>query len=152
MFLHLSVSHAVHKEGLPHRDPLDRDIPGQRPPWTETPLDRDHRMVKSGRYTSNFNVFLFVVQSIALLPRPFPDAGRFWLNKINTFLNAPLILTRFSRFTVVEVIDDADKLEELQTKEHGGFSSKMILACGVRGIVNRVKDGSVYVEMINGDK
>ena len=109
-------------------------------------------MVKSGRYTSNWNVFLFVVQSIALFPRPLPDAGRFWLNKINTFLNAPLILTRFSRFTVVEVIDDADKLEELQTKEHGGFSSKMILACGVRGIVNRVKDGSVYVEMINGDE
>ena len=109
-------------------------------------------MAKSGRYTSNWNVFLFVVQSIALLPRPIPDGGRFWLYKINTFLNAPLILTRFSRFTVVEVIDDADKLEELQTKEHGGFSSKMILACGVRGIVNRVKDGSVYVEMINGDK
>ena len=59
---------------------------------------------------------------------------------------------RFSRFTVVEVIDDADKLEELQTEEHGGFSSKIILACGVRGIVNRVKDGSVYVECINGDK
>ena len=53
---------------------------------------------------------------------------------------------------MVEVIDDADKLEELQTEEHGGFSSKMILACGVRGIVNRVKDGSVYVECINGDK
>ena len=32
--------------GYPNRDPLDRDPPGQRPswtesPWTETPLDRD---------------------------------------------------------------------------------------------------------------
>ena len=25
----------------PDRDPLDRDLPGQRPPWTEILLDRD---------------------------------------------------------------------------------------------------------------
>ena len=39
MFLHLSVSHSVHSGGggLPDRDPLDRDPPGQ---------------VKSGRYAS----------------------------------------------------------------------------------------------------
>ena len=27
--------------GLCHGDPLDRDQPGQNPPWTETPPDRD---------------------------------------------------------------------------------------------------------------
>ncbi len=53
---------------------------------------------------------------------------------------------------MVEVIEDSDKLEALQTREHGGFSNKMILACGVRGIVNKVSDGSVYVECINGDE
>ena len=43
MFLHLSVNHSVHSGAgrLPNRDPLNRDTPGQKPPWTETPLDRD---------------------------------------------------------------------------------------------------------------
>ncbi len=52
----------------------------------------------------------------------------------------------------MDIEDDADKLKALQTEEHGGFSNKMILACGIRGIVNKVSDGSVYVECVNGDK
>ena len=41
--------------------PLERDLPGQRPPgqrppWTETP-----RMVKSRRYTSYWDAFLFYI-------------------------------------------------------------------------------------------
>ena len=49
--------------------PLDRDPPGQRPPWTENPLDRDPpgqrppwtetpHMVTSGQYASYWNAFL----------------------------------------------------------------------------------------------
>ena len=52
----------------------------------------------------------------------------------------------------MDIIEDADKMEELQTSGHGGFNKKMILACGIRGIVNKVGDGSVYVECVNGDK
>ena len=60
--------------------PLDRDPPGQRPsgqrpPWTETPLDGDPlgqrppwtetspHTVKSGRYASYWNAFLFHIHA-----------------------------------------------------------------------------------------
>ena len=62
------------------------------------------------------------------------------------------IIFRFPRYAVVDIIEDADKMEELQTSGHGGFNKKMILACGIRGIVNKVGNGSVYVECVNGDK
>ena len=78
MFLHLCVILFTEGGGLPDRDPhqtedlldrnpLDRDPPGQRhPPWTKTPPspDRDPPcMVKSGRYASYWNAFLFHVVS-----------------------------------------------------------------------------------------
>ena len=46
MFLHLSVSHSVHRGGVS---------------LTETPLDRDlpPQLVKSGQYVSYWNAFLF---------------------------------------------------------------------------------------------
>ncbi len=59
---------------------------------------------------------------------------------------------RFPKYSVVEIIDDSDKLKALQTSDHGGFNNKMILACGIRGIVNKVKSGSVCVECVNGDE
>ena len=40
----------------------------------------------------------------------------------------------------------------MQTKEHGGWNDKMQMACGTRGIVNKVKRGSVFVEGVNGDE
>ena len=61
-FLHLSVSHSVHRgRGFPNREPPPRQrspwtetLPGQRPPKIETPCT-----LKSGRYASNWNAFLF---------------------------------------------------------------------------------------------
>ena len=59
---------------------------------------------------------------------------------------------RFIRFSIVEFEKDVAKFKKLQTKKHGGWSDKMELACGIRGIVNKVKSGSVYVEGVNGDE
>ena len=75
MFLPGSVSlvPCSFRRGLPDRDPLDRDPPGQRSPdtdplyrdpLTETSMDRSHPgprppcMVKIGRYVSYWNEFL----------------------------------------------------------------------------------------------
>ena len=63
----------------PDRDPLEREPPGQRSAWSETPLDREspretlldsdsldrdppppHRRVKSTRYVSYWNAFSLV--------------------------------------------------------------------------------------------
>ncbi len=52
----------------------------------------------------------------------------------------------------MEFEKDVGKFKKLQTKEHGGWNEKMMLAAGIRGIVNRVKSGSVFVEGINGDE
>ena len=63
MFLHLSVSHSLHRgEGvsLTETPPLDKDPPGQR-----IPLDRDTpRTVKSGWYASYWNEFLFNLKMV----------------------------------------------------------------------------------------
>ena len=59
MFLHLSVSHSVHRGDLPY--PPDR-----HPPWPDTPLGWHPRAVHagtrstSGRYASYWNAILFM--------------------------------------------------------------------------------------------
>ena len=66
-----SICHSVHGGGgLPHRDPLNRDAPGQRPPQTET----IPRTVKSGRYASYWNAFLlslFLVHAVTSFAESF---------------------------------------------------------------------------------
>ena len=62
------------------------------------------------------------------------------------------LFVRFPRYAVVDIIEDTDQMEKLQTSEHGGFNKKMMLACGIRGIVNKVGNGSVFVECVNGDE
>ena len=52
----------------------------------------------------------------------------------------------------MEFEKDSDKWKKLQTKKHGGWNEKMQFACGIRGIVNRVKSGTVFVEGVNGDE
>ena len=63
------VSHSVHRDGgglssggpqrPPDRDNLDRD-PLDRDRLDRDPLDRDPCMVKSWRYASHWNAFLFI--------------------------------------------------------------------------------------------
>ena len=57
-----SVSVATTRQRPQTETPPDRDIPKQRPPWTETPSEQRHpRTVRSGRYASYWNAFLLTI-------------------------------------------------------------------------------------------
>ena len=66
MFLHLSVSHSVHR-GVCLSACWDTHNPGQTPPWADTLLGRHPPLADtpadvycSGRYASYWDAFLFV--------------------------------------------------------------------------------------------
>ena len=67
-------------EGSLYRDPLDRDPPGQRPPWTETPLDKDpHPGRNMGPGTENLlrrNIGPSSQTESDIIQRPSPDVDR----------------------------------------------------------------------------